>query len=120
MIDPTQPAVQETTRRQGRAAAPERSVWVSANAGSGKTHVLTQRVIRLLMADVKPDKIVCITYTKAAAAEMERRLLGRLSDWALADDETLREALAGLAPGRLTDDRLAAVRRLFAQALETP
>ncbi len=126
MIDPNQPAVQETTRRQGRAAAPDRSVWVSANAGSGKTHVLTQRVIRLLMGGedgrpgADPSKIVCITYTKAAAAEMERRLLGRLSDWALADDETLRDALAGLASGPLSDDRLAGVRRLFAQALETP
>ncbi|MEM6650911.1 MAG: UvrD-helicase domain-containing protein, partial [Pseudomonadota bacterium] len=73
MIDLSLPALKETTTRQSRAASPDRSVWVSANAGSGKTHVLTQRVIRLLMGQVSPptsgadpSKIVCITYTKAA------------------------------------------------------
>ncbi|MEL6792976.1 MAG: UvrD-helicase domain-containing protein, partial [Pseudomonadota bacterium] len=63
----------EAVAAQRDAAAPARSVWVSANAGSGKTRVLTERVARLLLADAAPGKILCLTYTKAAAAEMQER-----------------------------------------------
>ena len=63
---------------QRRASNPRRSVWVAANAGSGKTHVLVDRVIRLMLSNTPPDKILCITFTKAAAAEMASRLHGRL------------------------------------------
>src|SRR5262249_4376383 len=59
---------------QGRASDPSASAWVSANAGSGKTHVLVDRVIRLLLAGTEPQRILCLTFTKAAAAEMNRRL----------------------------------------------
>ena len=59
---------------QRQAADPYSSVWVEANAGSGKTHVLTERVLRLLLEDVRPEEILCLTYTKAAAAEMRRRV----------------------------------------------
>ncbi len=127
MIDRSLPAVIETTARQARAASPDRSAWVSANAGSGKTHVLTQRVIRLLIGDpatgrgaTSPDKLVCITFTKAAAAEMEARLFSRLSTWALATDDDLRGALEDVVPGGVPTPRLPQIRRLFARALETP
>ncbi len=63
-----------TTERQSRASDPNSSAWVSANAGSGKTHVLTQRVIRLLLAGCRPAAILCLTYTKAAASEMSNRV----------------------------------------------
>lgn len=109
-----------TTRQQGLASDPRSLAWVSANAGSGKTHVLTQRVIRLLLAGARPSAILCLTYTKAAASEMSNRVFRRLSRWALLDDATLSceiEAMEGVAPSRTT---LAEARRLFARALETP
>ena len=69
-----------TSRRQSLASDPARSAWVSANAGSGKTHVLTQRVIRLLLAGCRPSAILCLTYTKAAASEMSNRVFERLAE----------------------------------------
>ena len=115
--------LQETTRNQRMAATPSRSAFVMANAGSGKTRVLTNRVARLLLENVDPEKILCITFTKAAAAEMAERLFNVLGAWALYDDERLRAALADLegpdAPPR-DGSALADARRLFARALETP
>ena len=66
------------TIRQNQAAEPEHSTWLSANAGSGKTRVLTARVARLLLDKVRPQNILCLTYTKAAASEMQNRLFKRL------------------------------------------
>ncbi|MBB3218292.1 ATP-dependent helicase/nuclease subunit A [Ochrobactrum sp. RC6B] len=110
----------ETLFAQGRAADPAASVWVSANAGSGKTHVLTERVIRLMLEGTDPSKILCLTYTKAAAAVMQNRVFMRLSEWAVLPDEELAERLKSLEGRRPGDARLAAARRLFARALETP
>ena len=102
------------------AADPEVSAWVSANAGAGKTHTLANRVARLLLADAEPAKILCLTYTKAAAAEMQGRLFEQLGKWSMLEDGALRKAIAdigGAAPDR---EGLARARRLFARALETP
>src|SRR5689334_1487425 len=107
-------------KAQRQAANPETSVFVSANAGSGKTHVLTQRVINLLLQGVDPAKILCITYTKAAAANMANRVFNTLAQWTALDDKTFDEAVArstGKAPS--AKQRVLA-RRLFATALETP
>ena len=84
---------------QARASDPTASAFVSANAGSGKTHVLVQRVIRLLLSDVPPEKILCITFTKAAAANMAERVFSTLGDWITLDDEALTAAIrdAGVA-----------------------
>lgn len=115
--------LEETTRNQRKAATPARSAFVMANAGSGKTRVLTNRVARLLLTNVNPEKILCITFTKAAAAEMAERLFNVLGEWALYDDNALREALSELeGPDAQPRDAaaLAKVRRLFARALETP
>ncbi|MCB2112181.1 MAG: double-strand break repair helicase AddA [Parvularculaceae bacterium] len=114
--------IETTTQNQRRAADPAMSTFVSANAGAGKTRVLTNRVARLLLERVSPSTILCITFTKAAAAEMAERLFKLLGSWALADDETLRAALAELdGAGRPRDgEELARARRLFARALETP
>ncbi|MEO1330087.1 MAG: double-strand break repair helicase AddA [Pseudomonadota bacterium] len=111
------------TLAQTRAARPEASVWVSANAGSGKTRVLTNRVARLLLAGAAPQRILCLTYTKAAAAEMQNRLFKTLGAWAMADDERLAAEIDRLLPNDeppLAPDALETARRLFARALETP
>ncbi|YBV95963.1 double-strand break repair helicase AddA [Phyllobacteriaceae bacterium JZ32] len=110
----------ETLAAQARAANPHDSVWVSANAGSGKTHVLTERVIRLLLEGTDPSKILCLTYTKAAAAVMQNRVFARLSEWAVLPDDALAEKLTQLEGKRPGASRLATARRLFARALETP
>ncbi|MDB5523521.1 MAG: addA [Rhizobium sp.] len=113
-------ALDETTRLQNLASGPSRSVWVSANAGSGKTHVLTQRVIRLMLAGTRPSSILCLTYTKAAASEMSNRVFERLSHWTSLDDEAL-SAEIGSMEGALPDRiKLAEARKLFARALESP
>ncbi|MCW5697040.1 MAG: double-strand break repair helicase AddA [Bauldia sp.] len=109
-----------TLSRQAEASDPRRSVWVSANAGSGKTYVLARRVVRLLLAGADPARILCLTFTKAAAAEMARRVFDDLVGWVQLDDAALREHIAemeGRAPDAAT---LVRARRLFARALETP
>jgi ATP-dependent helicase/nuclease subunit A len=108
---------------QKLAAEPDRSVFVIANAGSGKTKTLIDRVARLLRARVEPDKILCVTYTKAAAAEMQRRLFEKLSGWSIAEGGPLRAALAdleGRTPASYDEAELSEARGLFAKALETP
>ena len=111
----------EATRRQHDAAQPGQSTWLSANAGSGKTRVLTDRVARLLLEDVQPQHILCLTYTKAAASEMQNRLFKRLGAWAMLDDGDLRAALQMLGyTGPTADADLRRARTLFARAIETP
>jgi ATP-dependent helicase/nuclease subunit A len=114
---PIPPAVRAA---QARASDPTASAFVSANAGSGKTHVLVQRVIRLLLDGVAPEKILCITFTKAAAANMAERVFSTLGHWVTLDDTALDAAIieAGIAR---PDARLRmSARKLFACALETP
>jgi len=106
---------------QFRAARPDASTWLAANAGSGKTKVLTDRVARLLLKGVQPQHILCLTYTKAAASEMQNRLFQRLGEWAMLADEPLRTALADLGAAEPIDaETLRGARRLFARAIETP
>ncbi len=105
---------------QFRAARPDASTWLAANAGSGKTKVLTDRVARLLLNGVEPQHILCLTYTKAAASEMQNRLFKRLGEWAMKEDTALRKQLAELGVDGLDSDRLAHARTLFARAIETP
>ena len=99
------------------AANPQRSAWVSANAGSGKTWTLANRVTRLLLAGARPERILCLTYTKSAAAEMQGRLFEQLGTWAMLQDAKLAESIRAI--GGAADD-LARARQLFALALETP
>lgn len=102
------------------AAHPRRSAWVSANAGSGKTHTLANRVSRLLLDGARPERILCLTYTKAAAAEMQDRLFKQLGRWSMLDDETLFQEIRAVGGEELDKLELRKARRLFAQALETP
>ncbi|MGB6505984.1 MAG: UvrD-helicase domain-containing protein, partial [Xanthobacteraceae bacterium] len=114
-------SIPEAVRRAQRAAAnPKASSWLAANAGSGKTHVLAQRVINLLLEGFEPEKILCITFTKAAAANMAKRVFDTLAAWTTYDDAKLDNVIheqLGEAPDGA---RRALARRLFARALETP
>src|SRR5215218_988904 len=105
---------------QHAASDPIASVWVSANAGSGKTYVLAQRVIRLLLDGTDPSKILCLTYTKAAAATMANRVFNRLAGWATLDDAALDVEIRGVGVRRIDEKRRARARKLFAETLETP
>lgn len=102
------------------ASDPSRSAWVSANAGAGKTHTLANRVTRLLLADAAPQRILCLTYTKAAAAEMAGRLFDQLGKWAMAPDDKLAKYIADVSGETKNKEELKKARRLFALALETP
>jgi ATP-dependent helicase/nuclease subunit A len=103
-----------------QAIDPSSSVWVSANAGSGKTTILTYRVISLLLNGVDPSRILCLTYTRAAAAEMQNRVFNDLGSWATLDDEKLRAAILKIEGTMPDAARLSFARRLFARAVETP
>ena len=100
-----------------RASDPHTSAWVAANAGSGKTYTLANRVARLLLSGAKPERILCLTFTKAAAAEMQGRLFSQLGRWSMLPDTELADEIAAIGA---TADDLPKARRLFAQALETP
>jgi len=113
------------SKRQRLAADPEKSIWVGASAGTGKTKVLSDRVLRLLLEGKDAAKILCLTYTKAAAVEMSSRIAERLGKWAVAEDEKLEKELTALygslpADGKSLSRLKARARQLFAVLLETP
>ena len=110
--------LQEADANQSRASDPGAFAWVSANAGTGKTEVLVKRSLRLLLAGARPECILCLTYTKTAAAEMQNRLLKELASWATMSPANLHEVLCKLT-GREPDEAvMAGARRLFARTLE--
>jgi ATP-dependent helicase/nuclease subunit A len=103
-----------------QAADPKASVWVAASAGTGKTTVLTNRVLSLLLAGTAPERILCLTFTKAAAAEMANRVNKRLGEWATISDPDLAAALGKLMGVAVKGDALERARRLFARVVEAP
>ncbi len=105
---------------QARASDPAASVFVAANAGSGKTHVLVNRVIRLLLNGVPPEKILCITFTKAAAANMAQRVFETLGHWVTLSDNALDDAIRAAGASQPSAPLRKRARELFAGALETP
>ncbi|MEA3540525.1 MAG: double-strand break repair helicase AddA [Pseudomonadota bacterium] len=111
-------ALQKLLGDQARAAAPDAHVWLSASAGTGKTHVLTARVFRLLLQGVRPEQILCLTFTKAGAAEMADRIHDRLAAWVQMDGPGLAADLIALGEdhGPQMQDH---ARRLFAEVLES-
>ena len=120
MVKAPRPIPEAVRATQARASDPASSSFVSANAGSGKTHVLVQRVIRLLLDGVPPEKILCITFTKAAAANMAERVFTTLGHWVTLDDEELDAAICEAGIAQSTPKLRACARKLFACALETP
>lgn len=112
--------LERTARVQLQASDPAASVWVSANAGTGKTHVLKMRVLRLLLSGVSPQKILCLTYTKAAASEMSKRVFEDLARWVTLSETALQEDLRKLLSRAPTVDEVARARTLFTASIETP
>lgn len=114
------PQISKTSQKQAVATDPELSIWVSANAGSGKTYVLSRRVIRLLLDGNRPDELLCLTFTKTAAAEMSNRVFEILGKWAMLPDDKLKDAITELTGEPTTSGNIARARKLFAIALDTP
>lgn len=109
-----------TIEAQWAASDPRSSAWVKANAGAGKTYVLAQRVLRLLLAGTDPSRLLCITYTKAAASEMANRVFDWLAGWVVADDGSLAAEIEKVTGRGPTPEEALRARRLFAAAVETP
>ena len=109
-----------TEHKQRRASDPNASAFVAANAGSGKTYVLVQRILRLLLDGFDPSQILALTYTTAAAANMSNRVFKDLSDWVSLDDRALAGELAKLDGNKASAERIRLARQLFARAVETP
>lgn len=106
---------------QRAAADPSASVWVGASAGTGKTKILTDRVLNLMLAGTPPERILCLTFTKAAAAEMSTRIADQLAGWAAAPADRLAACdLVELLGQKPSADQVALARRLFARVLDTP
>ena len=103
---------------QACASDPTASAWVSANAGTGKTEVLVKRGLRLLLAGSRPESILCLTYTKMAAAEMQNRLLKELAFWATIETGDLRQRLATLIGEEPDETDIRSARHLFVRTLE--
>src|SRR5579864_4896027 len=108
------------TRTQQRALKPAESVWVAASAGTGKTKVLTDRLLRLMLDGTDPAHILCLTFTRAAAAEMANRINARLAAWTTMPPGALEEELVALTGRMPTSDDIARARQLFAAILDAP
>ncbi|MEI6984942.1 MAG: double-strand break repair helicase AddA [Rhodospirillaceae bacterium] len=106
--------------RQRLASDPAASVWVAASAGSGKTKVLTDRVLRQMLAGTPPARILCLTFTKAAAAEMANRINRTLGLWATVSDDELEQRLCDLTGERPNPATRCEARRLFARVIDCP
>ncbi len=120
-MNPAATPQQRAQQAQRTASNPAVSAWVAASAGSGKTKVLTDRVLRLLLQPgQQPNRLLCLTFTKAAAAEMQTRLAKRLGQWACADDATLVQELTTLNGTAPSPALAARARTLFAEVLELP
>ena len=116
----TDPLSVDPNFQQRLAANPEASVWVSASAGTGKTKVLTDRVLSLLLTGTKPQRILCLTFTRAAAAEMESRIADQLGQWTMAEEGQLKSKLSNLLGHPPDHKSVQRARQLFAHVLDTP
>ena len=105
---------------QRLAAHPQHSAWVAASAGSGKTKVLTDRVLNLLLEGCPPERILCLTFTKAAAAEMANRVRARLGEWAILPEEDLKKSIENLQDKAPSFEKVERARHLFGLILDTP
>ncbi len=105
---------------QRRAATPDASIWVAASAGAGKTKVLVDRVLGLLLAGTRPHRILCLTFTRAAAAEMANRIRDELGNWAVTADTVLDDKVSGITGVAPDDQTRRRARRLFAEVLDAP
>lgn len=112
--------LRQINKEQQKASNPISSVWVAASAGSGKTKVLTDRVLNLLLLNGQPEKLLCLTFTKTAAAEMSNRINDVLKSWVILSDEELSKEIEKLSGDYAESEMLDKARRLFALTLEAP
>ncbi len=119
-LKPTAGAAERATRLQRQAADPAVNAWVNASAGSGKTTVLRDRVLRLLLAGARPTAVLCLTFTRAAAAEMANRIATQLREWAIIEQEELAKDLERLTGARPPESMIRRARALFARVLDAP
>src|SRR6185437_13001556 len=105
---------------QRRALDPTASVWVSASAGTGKTKVLTERLLTLMLDGTDPSRLLCLTFTRAAAAEMVNRVNARLAAWTTMPVGALHQELVNLLGLRVDEAMHDRARQLFARVLDTP
>ncbi len=106
------------TSAQAHATLPNLTAWVGASAGTGKTHVLTARALRLMLTGTQPENILCLTYTKAAAAEMKNRIFKELGSWTIMDDASLSAAIFERTEEYADAKMLRRARQLFARVLD--
>lgn len=111
--------IEDATHRQHQAANPEANIWVMASAGTGKTTVLVERFIRLVLAGFSPEKILCLTYTKAAATQMKERVLRRLSNWVSLENDALQADMAKMLNAVPDTALLHRGRALFGELLDS-
>ena len=110
----------QALKEQILASNPASSVWVSANAGTGKTKILTDRYLRLMLEGAELEKIICITYTKAAANEMKERILSMISKWTIMEEKDLRESFSSIIGTTPDDGDLAKARTLYPKLIDNP
>ena len=108
------------TKQQNAASDPNFSVWVEASAGTGKTKVLSDRVLRILLSGANASRILCLTYTKAAAVEMKNRISQRLGEWVIKSEEELKKEIYKISGESVGSAEIKKARTLFAQVLDTP
>ena len=112
--------MRQLTPEQAAATAPNQSIWVGASAGTGKTYVLTARVLRLLLTGTAPERVLCLTFTKAAAAEMSTRIYAQLGKWTGLSDQKLSASIWARTHERANEAMLERARQLFAEVLDLP
>ncbi len=110
--------IARATAAQHQAASPDRSIWVSANAGTGKTRVLTWRVLRLLVDGADPAEILAITYTRGAATEMRNRIYDSITTWPYIEKTELIDQLKAIGITSPSEKQITRARNLFAQLLD--
>ncbi len=112
--------LQIAAKAQRLAASPQHSAWVTASAGSGKTKVLPDRVLNILLEGCSPERLLCLTFTKAAAAEMANRIRARLGEWAILPEGELQKSLGNLQGSFPSHEKMERARCLFSLTLDTP
>lgn len=111
-------SIEEVERQQNKASDPQYSIWTSASAGSGKTTVLVKRLLRMLLNNIEPSKILCITFTNTGAAEMKNRINEKLASWTVMDDGELKKEIIKLDEKDNIEQKLKTARTLFAKILD--
>lgn len=118
-IDSNNSALTTSSNLQKIASNPINSAWVFASAGSGKTKILRDRVLRLLLNNTNPSKILCLTFTKVGAKEMQQRINEELAQWVIVDDEELKKRLMILCDQNITPSLILRARTILIEILDS-